>query len=88
MQSFLRYMRADQGWHIGFPIYRHFLKYWLSVSVKVRTDKIWAISRISVIGTDIGTNKTSDMCNRLWLNVGNQLLAKFNRYAIPGADPF
>ncbi len=26
------------------PIYQHFLKYWLSVSVKVRTDKILATS--------------------------------------------
>ncbi len=48
------------------PIYRQFLEYRLSVSVKLRTDKI------SVIG------------NRLWSDIGNQLSAKFNRYAIPG----
>ena len=32
-----------QGWHISLPIYRHFWKYRLSVSVKVRTDKISVI---------------------------------------------
>ncbi len=35
--------RGNQGWHIGLPIYRHFLKYRLSVSVKARIDKISAI---------------------------------------------
>ncbi len=33
------------------PIYWHFLKYWLSVSVKVRTDKI------SVIGIGKSQNR-------------------------------
>ncbi len=40
------------------PIYRHFLKYRLSVSVKVRTDKI------SAIGYGLGPNINSEH----WLN--------------------
>ena len=51
------------------PIYLHFLKYRLSVSVKVRTDIGNTTDKISVIG------------NRLLSNIGNQLSAKFNWYA-------
>ncbi len=40
-------MGYEQGWHIGLLIYRlhhyrYFLKYRLSVSIKVRTDKIFS----------------------------------------------
>ncbi len=87
----------NQGWHIGLPIYRHFLKYRLSVSVKVRTDKISAIGYRLWQNTDIseyqlsvsvksGTDKISLIGNRLWSNISNRLSAKFNRYAIPGIN--
>ncbi len=95
------------------PIYQHFLKYRLSVSVKIRTDEISAIGyrlwpnigsqyrlnfgdflliyrqlleyRLSV-SVKPRTDKISVIQligNWLWLNIGNRLSAKFNRYAIP-----
>ncbi len=83
------------------PIYRHFLKYRLSVSVKVWTDKISAIGyrlwpnigskyRQFIeyrLSVKLRTDKISVIGNRFWSNIGNRLSAKFNRYAIPAAHP-
>ena len=41
-------------WHIGLPIYWHFVKYQISVSVKVRTNKI------SVMGYPLWPNIDSE----------------------------
>ncbi len=40
--------------------------------------------RLSV-SVNLRTNKISVIGNRPWSNIGNQLSAKFNRYAIPDA---
>ena len=53
-ENFGTLVGEDQGWHIGLPIYRHYLEYRLSVSVKVRTDKI------SVIGYRLWPNIGSE----------------------------
>ncbi len=53
------YRGRYQGWHIGLRIYLHFLKYWFSLSVKVRTDKILVIGKKSTLAK-----------YRIWINFG------------------